>query len=146
MELILQKIKGENFRDLVKINLTAGYIKNREYQKSLDILNSIEEKQVKNEILKLVYWINMAVSHFRLENYDKFKEIYKAQKNLFEKYQDNENYGEPIGQLQILSAIIDENLEVAQQLLDVLKNKWVNLHNQKDYEELEKIIEAKKAS
>ncbi len=146
MELILQKIKGENFRDLVKINLTAGYIKNREYQKSLDILNSIEEKQVKNEILKLVYWINMAVSHFRLENYDKFKEIYKAQKNLFEKYQDNENYGEPIGQLQILSAIIDDNLEVAQQLLDVLKNKWVNLHNQKDYEELEKIIEAKKAS
>ena len=54
MELILQKIKGENFRDLVKINLTAGYIKNREYQNSLDILNTIEEKQVKNEILKMV--------------------------------------------------------------------------------------------
>ncbi len=146
MELILQKIKGRDFINLVKINLTAGYLKNREYQKSLDVLNSIEEKQIKNEILKLVYLINKAVSYFRLENYDKFKEIYDSQKAIFEKYRDNEDYGEPIGQLEVLSAVIEDRPETAKQLLDKLRVRWSNLSNQKDYDELEKIIESKKAN
>ncbi|MGI6509806.1 MAG: hypothetical protein ACOX1L_04410 [Erysipelotrichaceae bacterium] len=146
MERILQKIKGRDFINLVKINLTAGYLKNREYQKSLDVLNSIEEKQIKNEILKLVYLINKAVSYFRLENYDKFKEIYNSQKAIFEKYRDNEDYGEPIGQLEVLSAVIEERTETAKQLLDKLRARWANLNNQQDYDELEKIIESKKAN
>ncbi len=146
METILQKIKVKEYRDLIKINLSAGYINNKEYEKSLNILNSVAEKQIRNEQLKLVYWINKAISYFRIGDFDSCKEIYNQQKVFFEKYQDDDNYGESIGQIEVLHALVEEDLIKAEQLLQNLKAKWNTATQQKNYDELERIIETKKNS
>ncbi len=145
MENLLNKAKGETLINIIKVNLTAGYIKNNEYQKSLNLLNSIDQSKLKGEPLNLVYAINLAVSYFRLDNFDKFKEVYNLQKIIFDKYQEDGNYGEPIKQLMILNDIVENNYDKALELLEKLKANNSNLKRKQEYDELENIILSKKA-
>ncbi|NLZ75776.1 MAG: hypothetical protein GX914_04660 [Erysipelotrichia bacterium] len=39
MEKILEKAKGTQLKNMIRINLSAGYLKNNEYEKSLNVLD-----------------------------------------------------------------------------------------------------------
>lgn len=140
MEDILKKAKGKYLRNTIKVNLSAGYIGKREYEKALNILNSVNEKSLKSEQFRFVYWTNICCATFRLGDYDKFQKIYNSKWSLLEEYRNNKNYVEPIAQLEVANDIAKGDFEGAEKLLQELRAKNTDLKLQQDYDELEKII------
>lgn len=141
MESILKNVKGKTLQNLIRLNLSAGYIENNEYDKGLDILNDVDKDTLTNEQSTLVYWLNKAIVYFRLGDYENFKQIINTQISLFEKYKNNENYGESLSQLKILNLIVDGEFKIAKKDLEKLRTYYTNSKKQLEYDKLEKIIE-----
>lgn len=140
MEEILKKAKGENLKNIIRINLSAGYIESKEYDKAKETLENIKPLKLRDERVRLVYYINLCVCNFKLENYEKFKELYEINKNLFKKYKDEEGYSESLAQLEITNYIVEEEFDKARELLEVTREKYKDTKYKDDYNELEKQI------
>lgn len=144
MEKILEKAKGTQLKNMIRINLSAGYLKNNEYEKSLNVLDSIVEKKLNNQQqLEFAYWNNKCETYFGLKDYQKFEEIYNLKLSLFEKFQDNDYHQQSVLELKLLNYIVKEQFEEARDLLQELRNKFSDSKNQKFYAEIEKNIELK---
>lgn len=140
MEKILQRAKGENLKNIIRINLSAGYIGNNEYESAKEVLDKVELLRLRDEKLRLVYSINRCVCDFKLENYEKFKEDYMANQELFKKYETEQGYAESIAQLEITKCIVEKDFSNARELLYKTRDKYKDSKIKEDYSELEKII------
>lgn len=143
VESMLSKIKGETLKDHIKLNLAAAYMEEGDYKKGQNILNVINQKNFRDDIPKMVYWLNTSVAHFRLNEKEEFNNIYNSKKSLIEKFKDNELYASNIAILDICNLIINEDLKEAKMLLDQALLKYTDDKNQKELKEISQIIEAR---
>ena len=140
---MLSKIKGETLKDHIKLNLAAAYIEEGDHEKGQYILNEINQKNLRDDLPKMVYWLNTSVAHFRLNEKEEFNNIYNSKKTLIDKFKDNELYASNIAILDICNLIINEDLKEAKMLLDQALLKYTDDKNQKELKEISQIIEAR---
>ncbi|MDO5018085.1 MAG: hypothetical protein Q4E02_02170 [Lagierella massiliensis] len=140
MEKFLQKARGNALKNIIKINLSAGYIELKDYEKGKELLETLEIHKIKDEQLRLVQWNNLCVAYFHLGEYDKFKEIYSKQENLFERNKDNVNFAKAIAELKVLYLIIEGDFIKAKDLLSEIREKWDNEKYKAEYDKIENII------
>lgn len=143
VESMLSKIKGETLKDHIKLNLAAAYMEEGDHEKGQYILNEINQKNLRDDLPKMVYWLNTSVAHFRLNEKEKFNNIYNSKKTLIDKFKDNELYASNIAILDICNLIINEDLKEAKMLLDQALLKYTDDKNQKELKGISQIIEAR---
>lgn len=143
MEKLIAKTKVKTIKNIMKLNLGAGYIELKDPKKTLEIYKTLDPKKLSSKELKLVYWLNTMVSYFRLEDYKNFKIAYKDNGEILKAFENNKNYSNSIQEVYILKAILDEDLDQAREKLEELKNKSTKAKSKDDYENLEKLINEK---
>ena len=91
--------KGKNLRNVIDLNLAAGYVESKQYGAAVMILESLPEEVIRNENLRVVYCINLCTSYFESGKKEKAEKVYEENRGLFEKFRGGKMYGECIAEL-----------------------------------------------
>ena len=80
------------------------------------------------------------IAHFKLNDQNKFNELFTIHEKLLKQFENNPNYVENIKQLYIMKNIFDDDFVSARKNLNDLKSKSTNPRFNKEYKRLENII------
>ena len=94
-----ESAKGKNLRNVIDLNLAAGYVESKQYGAAVMILESLPEEIIRNENLRVVYCINLCTSYFESGKKEKAETVYEENRGLFEKFRGGKMYGECIAKL-----------------------------------------------
>lgn len=140
MEQLLEKAKGKTLKNILKLNISAGYLELGDYKKGKEIIDQIESENLNNKNLILVHWINKCVVHFKLREYDEFRGIFHEKSELFEKHKENPLYQKSINDLEIMYAIVNEDYQRADKLIVESMDRWSDEKSRKEYIDLDLIV------
>ena len=140
---LLKSAKGQNLRKVLKLNLAAGYMEERQFEKAILMLEELSEKGLKGSAVNAVHRINLCLCYFETEQYDKAMKVYNENRVLIRKYENDGAYGGYIILLDIMAAIINEKYDLAGELLDKAKNKYTDMRLQKAFQEFQGVINSK---
>ena len=140
LEPKIPKIKNKHIQAVMKMNLGAGYLELNEPNKTLSVYETIATDQLKNQDLQLIYWLNTMIAHFKLNDQDKFNDLFTTHEKLLQQFEDSPNYGENINQLYIMKNIFDGDFASARAKLNELKSKSTNPRFKKEYNRLDNMI------
>lgn len=144
MEHLLKKAKGKGLQKILQLNLTAGYCDLKEYEKALEILESMDNSKLKGG-LQLVHHINLCMCYFYTGQTEKAMALYQIPKENFafyRKYPDG--FTQYFFSLDILAAIVTKDLAKADTLLKQAKETWNDPRSQKMYGETMNTLLAQK--
>ena len=102
MTRLRESAKGKNLRNVIDLNLAAGYVESKQYGAAVMTLESLSKSELKHENLKLVYGLNLCMSYFESGKREHARKIYEENRELFEKYRGGKMYGECIARLDEL--------------------------------------------
>ena len=91
--------KGKNLRNVIDLNLAAGYVESKQYGAAVMILENLPETDLKHENLKLVYGINLCMSYFESGKREKAKTVYEKYQGIFKRYRGDKLYGDCVAKL-----------------------------------------------
>ena len=97
-----ESAKGKNLRNVIDLNLAAGYVESKQYGAAVMILESLPEETIRNENLRVVYCINLCTSYFESGRKEKAEKIYEENRRIFEKFRSGKIYGECIAKLDAM--------------------------------------------
>lgn len=137
---LLESAKGQNLRKVLKLNLAAGYMEGRQFDKAIMMLEELSAKGLKGSVINAVHRINLCLCYFETEQYDKAMKVYNENQILIRKYENDRSYGGYIILLDIMSAIINEKYDLAGELLDKAKNEYTDTRLQKAFQEFQEVI------
>lgn len=135
---LLKTAKGSLLKNTLKLNLSAGYLYNGDFENAISILEQIPKDEISYGTMRLVYAINIMLSYFYSNQKEKSKKVYTENNKLFKRYKENKIYAGNVAVIEIINAIIDEKLEYAKELLDQAKTKNYNFRIQESLLEIEK--------
>ena len=138
VEALLQTAKGKGLQTLLKINLSAGYIETKQYDRSEQLLEGLGP--LKGDFLNLGYSLNLGLSYFYTKQYAKAEEVYTANQALFDRYRDHKDYGGNIVVTDILLSVMRGQYEQAKQQVSEAKEVWTLPRFQKVFAEIENIL------
>lgn len=143
IEKLLKKYKSKYNRSLLLINLSYGYAKKKDYAKGLEVLKSIEPKNVKG-INKIVYNLNLSCFNFHLGNYEEVISITEKSNKVFLKFKNSPYLGWNVASNDIYYCIAKEEYEDAETLLEEAKSKWNSKKEMKEeWEMLTQVLDNK---
>ncbi len=145
VEKLLQTARGQSLRNILKINLAAGYVEIKQFDVSIRLLEEMAGKRLPGSAVKMVCQLDLCMSYFYAAQYEKGMALYNESQKIFEPYRSNKNYGGNIALVDILAAIASEQYGQAKKMLDTAQKSWDDPRLQKAYQEIaESLIETKK--
>lgn len=145
VEKLLQTAKGENLRNLLKLNLSAGYVEAKQYDAAIRILEELSGKRLVGAGPKMVHRLNLCMSYFYAAQNEKAMALYQESQKIFEVYRSDRNYGGNIAALDILAAIENKQYKQAEQMLDTARKVWEHPRLQSAFQKLGGFITERKA-
>lgn len=136
---LLRKAKGNFLKTLFTINLSVGYCDKKDYEKCIELLESISNKRMYYDV-KMCYRLNLCCSYYYSNQTEKAKEIYNQSQKIFKPFKENSIYGGNLAVLDMFMELADENYDVVDEQLRIAKEKWTNPRFQEDYDYIEKIL------
>lgn len=124
MEKLLQTARGRNLRNVLKLNLAAGYMDIKQYDTAVSMLEELSGKRLLGSAVKMVHRLNLSMSYFYTAQYEKAMELYNGSRRVFEPYRNSKAYGGHIAAVDILAAIENGRYEEAKGLLDMARKSW----------------------
>lgn len=128
-------------------NMGTAYCRKKLYREALSYYGKVDVKRVRGRLNKAIYWADLALIHFELEEYDKALDILNRQFRLLDKYPlDNKvspQLGFLIGELGVFQHIALGLASTAQELLEELLPYAVTPYQKETCEELAALIAEK---
>lgn len=144
MEHLLQTAKGKELKKVLRLNLTAGYCDLKEYEKALQILESMDNGKLKGG-LQLVHHLNLCICYFYTGQIEKAMTLYQIPKESFSIYRKHpDSFTQYFFSLDILAAIATKDLRKADTLLKQAEETWHDPRSQKMYTETRSLLLAQK--
>lgn len=143
MERLIPGVKNKSLKNIMKLNLGAGYLETDQADKLVDFYGSMNTKDLRTKDLKFVYWLNLAIAYFKLEDREGFDQVLRDHKDIFAAYQDHKEYGESLAQVYLMEEIFQEKFDKARRRLIRLREGSQKAKMLRSYDRLEKIIEDK---
>lgn len=144
IEGLLKTAKGQNLRNVLTLNLTAGYVEMKQFDTAIRLLEELSSKRLIGSTVKIVHRLNLFTSYFNTEQYGKAKELYDENRKLFEQYKNSKIYGANVAILDILVAIINKQYEQAEEMLNMACKQYDNPRFQKTFHEVSDTLESKR--
>ena len=140
IEDLLKNAKGKNLRNILELNLAAGYIETKQFDIAIPLLEKLSHKRLKGSAVNVVHKINLCLSYFETAQYDKAITIYNENQRLFQQYKQNKIYGGNIAMLEVIASIINEQYDQAEELLNYAKKIYDDPRLQKSFQEFFDIL------
>lgn len=145
-EKLLQAARGRNLRNVLKLNLAAGYMDIKQYDTAVNMLEELSGKRLLGSAVRLVHRLNLSMSYFYTAQYEKAMELYNGSRKVFEPYRNSRAYGGHIAVVDILAAIENGRYEEAKGLLDTARRSWSNPRLQDAFTMLDKSLAKRTAA
>ena len=71
VEQLLETAKGQNLRKILTMNLAAGYIDLKQFDKAIELLEGISDKKLAGTAVKTVYRLNLCTCYFNTDQGEK---------------------------------------------------------------------------
>ena len=140
VEALRQNAKGRYLKNLFTLNLSAGYCDLKQYKKAIDLLKSLENARLYQN-LKLVYTINLCVCYFYDGQTEKALALYESGQKLFRSPLATKLYGGNIAVLDVFALMEQGELDRAKELLTTARGAWSDSRLQADFAYLEKKLQ-----
>lgn len=137
MEKLLRTAKGQKLRKILKIDLAAGYINLKAFDKAAELLEGISDKGLAGTAVKTAYRLNLCTCYFNTAQEEKALELYNDSRKVFESQRGSKLYGANIAILDVLAAIQRGQYDRAEQLLDQARRAWSDPRFQEAFQEIE---------
>ena len=137
VERLLETAKGENLRKILNMNLAAGYIDLKQFDKAAELLEGISEKGLVGSTVKTVYRLNLCTCYFQSARGEEALELYHDSQKIFEPQRSGKLYGGNITILDMLAAIQSKEYAQAERLLDQARQTWSAPRFQEAFREIE---------
>lgn len=136
IEKLLKKAKGENLRNILRLNLAAGYMEARNPEHAIVLLEELSKQQLPSVAVKLTHRINLCECYFQTNRYEKAIQIYRENETLFARFREDRIYGANIAVLDILAKYFEGQIEQATEIMDTAQQKWEAPRFQKVFQEI----------
>lgn len=139
VEGLLQTAKGRALRNILRLNLAAGYLNtsSRRYDEAVAILEELSGERLTGSELRMVHRLNLCMAYFHTAQYDKALNLYQDSQGVFEPFRKRGAYGGSIALLDLLAALQNKQLDRAEALLARAKQDWDDPRLQEAFREVE---------
>ncbi|MBD5160447.1 MAG: hypothetical protein HDT14_00200 [Oscillibacter sp.] len=142
LEELLATVKTRGLRDMLRLNLSAGYCELDRYEEAIAVLESL--KFGGSRVPEMVRRLNLCVCLFHTGRTAEAMELYRASEKWFAPYREKEPYGGNIAVLDIHAAMVEGRYTEARALLDHTRKTWDRPRLQKYYDQLEQLMKDNK--
>ena len=142
IENLLKTAKGKTLRNILELNLAAGYIEVKQFDIAIPMLEILSHERLRGSSVNVVHRINLCL---KTAQYEKAITVYNENQGLFQQYRHHKIYGGNIAILDIIAAIINEQYNQAEELLDTAKKMYDDLRLKKLFREILDILNKAKA-
>ena len=140
IENLLKTAKGKTLRNILELNLAAGYIETKQFDIAIPMLEKLSLERLSSSSVNVVHKINLCLSYFETTQHEKAITICNENQELFQQYRHHKIYGGNIAILDIIAAIINEQYNQAEELLDTAKKMYDDARLQKSFQEILDIL------
>lgn len=140
VEKLLETARGQNLRKILTMNLAAGYIDLKQFDKAIELLEGISDKGLAGGAVKAVCRLNLCTCYFQSAQGDKALELYHDSQKIFEPQRNGKLYGGNIAILDMLAAIQSGEHARAERLLDQARQTWSDPRFQEAFQEIEQTL------
>lgn len=137
---MLQRAKGRQIRNLLKLNLSAGYCDLKQFDQAIDLLEGLSQERLSG-IVKMVHRLNLCVCYFYTGQNAKAMELYQASEKEFAPFRNNAAYGGNLAVLEMLADLENGERDQAKALLKQAREAWNHPRLQEDYRKIEERLE-----
>ena len=137
VEQLLKTAKGQNLRNILMMNLSAGYIDLKEFDKAIELLEGLSDRGLVGTAVKTVCRLNLCTCYFQTGQGEKALMLYRDSQSIFEPQRKGGLYSGNIAILDILAAIQNKEYSQAEQLLDEARQRWEAPRFQEAFQEIE---------
>lgn len=145
MEKLLHSAKGRRLREVLTLNLAAGYVEAQQFDTAIPMLEAMDHQRLRNSALGVTHRINLCLSYFETAQYEKALELYQAHQPLFDAYRHDTTYGAHIAILDVVAALSQGDYPQAEALLHAAAQTHANPRIQRALDKLSHTVEAMKA-
>lgn len=139
VESMCRRAKGRFANSMLTINLSAGYCELKQYDKAIELLESISDVRMSGD-LKVVHRLNLCLCYFYQKQTDCAMMLYENSQRIFDPYRNGKLHGGSIAVLDIYAAIGAKDYARAVNLLKTARSKWDDPRFIDDYRYLEENI------
>ncbi|MDO4268925.1 MAG: hypothetical protein Q4C73_10675 [Eubacteriales bacterium] len=140
IEDLLKTAKGKNLRNILELNQAAGYMETKQFDTAIPVLEKLSHERLKGAAVNVVHKINLCISYFQTSRYDEAMRIYNENQALFQQYRHHKSYGGDIAVLEVTAAVINEQYDRAEELLNCAKKMYDDPRLQKTFQEFFEIL------
>lgn len=140
VDKLLHTARGQSLRNILKINLAAGYIEIKQYEKSISLLENLASRWLPGSAVKMVCRLDLCMSYFYTGQYEKAMSLYNENQKVFEQYRHDKTYGGNIAVIDILAAIRNGWYDQAEKLIDTAQRLWEEPRLQNAFQEIGKSL------
>ena len=140
VDRLLATAKGQSLRKILTMNLAAGYIDLKQFDKATELLEEISDKGLTGSAAKTVYRLNLCTCYFQSGQGEKALELYNDSQKIFEPQRKGKLYGANVAILDMLAAIQSKQYSQAGQLLDKARQTWDTPRFQEAFQEIESTL------
>ena len=139
VEGLLQTAKGRALRNILRLNLAAGYLNtsSRRYDEAVAILEELSGERIPGAEAKMVHRLNLCMAYFHTAQYDKALSLYQNSQSVFAPFRTNKAGGGSIALLDLLAALQGKELDRAERMLAQAKQDWNDPRLQEAFREIE---------
>lgn len=139
VEKLLESAKGQQLRNQLRLNLTAGYCDLKQYDRAAAILEELAGEKLKG-VVRTVHRLNLCCCYFYMGEWEKAMEWYGKSQGEFASFRNTAEYGGNVAVLDIFAEIARGQKERAGEMLENAKETWRNPRLQEDYQYLERLL------
>ena len=136
VEGMRQRAKGRFLKHVIDVNLSAGYFKLQDYEKSIALLEGLLGQRLYGG-LKMVQRLNLCAAYFYSGQTEKALALYEDSQKTLKPYRKSTLYGGNIMVLDIFAQIEQGALALAGETLTIAKEAYSTPSLQEDYNFLE---------
>ena len=138
LEELLEKVKTRGLRDMMRLNLSAGYCELDRYEEAITVLESL--KFGGSLVPEMVRRLNLCICLFRTGRAEEAVELYRTSEKWFGPYRGKEPYGGNLAVLDVHAAMAEGRYAEARAMLDHAREEWDKPRLRKYYNQLEQLM------
>ncbi len=142
---LYEKAKGRHLKQLLALNLSAGYADRKEYERAIAYLQSMEGARLPRAF-RMVYALNMSMLHFQVGREAEGLGYYHAQSKALAAARNDKNLAPHVAILDILACIAEGKTQEAHRLLQEAKSKHSAPRLEEDYATILQTLQARDAA
>lgn len=138
LEELLESVKTRGLRDMLRLNLSAGYCELDRYEEAIAVLEGL--KFGGSRIPEMVRRINLCICLFHTGRAAEAMELYRGSERWFAPCRGKEPYGGNLAVLDIHAAMTEGRYAEARAMLAQARETWDRPRLQKYHDQLEQLM------